>query len=141
MKTACIQMDMLFAQPEENFAKAKRLIREAMASGPDVVVLPETWSTGFFPKERLSELAERDCARVKRELGGLAAELGVNLVAGSVANVRGGKVYNTASLTARGTASQSMIRRTCLRRWASMRISRPAIISAASGSTDTTAAL
>ena len=96
MKTACIQMDMLFAQPEENFAKAKRLIREAMASGPDVVVLPETWSTGFFPKERLSELAERDCARVKRELGGLAAELGVNLVAGSVANVRGGKVYNTA---------------------------------------------
>ena len=96
MKTACIQMDMLFAQPEENFAKAKRLIREAMASGPDVVVLPETWNTGFFPKERLSELAERDCARVKRELGGLAAELGVNLVAGSVANVRGGKVYNTA---------------------------------------------
>ena len=67
-----------------------------MASGPDVVVLPETWNTGFFPKERLSELAERDCARVKRELGGLAAELGVNLVAGSVANVRGGKVYNTA---------------------------------------------
>ena len=96
MKTACIQMDMLFAQPEENFAKAKRLIREAMASGPDVVVLPETWNTGFFPKERLSELAERDCARVKRELGGLAAELGVNLVAGSVANVSGGKVYNTA---------------------------------------------
>ena len=27
MKTTCIQMDMLFAQPEENFAKAKRLIR------------------------------------------------------------------------------------------------------------------
>ena len=50
MKTACIQMDMLFAQPEENFAKAKRLIREAMASGPDVVVLPETWSTGFSRK-------------------------------------------------------------------------------------------
>ena len=48
------------------------------------------------PQERLSELAERDCAQVKRELGGLAAELGVNLVAGSVANVRGGKVYNTA---------------------------------------------
>ena len=49
MKTTCIQMDMLFAQPEENFAKAKRLIRDAMASGPDVVVLPETWNTGFFP--------------------------------------------------------------------------------------------
>ena len=86
MKAACLQMDMLFAQPEENFAKAKRLIRDAMASEPDVVVLPETWNTGFFPKERLSELADRDCTRVKRELGALAAELGVNLVAGSVAN-------------------------------------------------------
>ena len=96
MKTACILMYLLFAHPEEYFANAKRLIREAMASGPDVVVLPVTWSTGVFPIERLSELAERDCARVKRELGGLAAELGVNLVAGSVANVRGGKVYNTA---------------------------------------------
>ena len=96
MKAACLQMDMLFAQPEENFAKAKRLIRDAMASEPDVVVLPETWNTGFFPKQGLSELADRDCARVKRELGVLAAELGVNLVAGSVANVRGGKVYNTA---------------------------------------------
>ena len=73
MKAACLQMDMLFAQPEENFAKAKRLIRDAMASEPDVVVLPETWNTGFFPKERLSELADRDCTRVRRELGALAA--------------------------------------------------------------------
>ena len=109
MKIACIQMDMLFAQPEENFAKAKRLIREAMASGPDVVVLPETWNTGFFPKERLSELAERDCARVKRELGGLAAELGVNLVAGSVANVRGGKVYNTACVFDRASGGTEFL--------------------------------
>ena len=109
MKATCIQMDMLFAQPEENFAKAKRLIREAMASGPDVVVLPETWNTGFFPKERLSELAERDCARVKRELGGLAAELGVNLVAGSVANVRGGKVYNTACVFDRASGGTEFL--------------------------------
>ena len=49
-----------------------------------------------FPEASdLAELADRDCARVKRELGALAAELGVNLVAGSVANARGGQVYNT----------------------------------------------
>ena len=96
MKTACIQMDMLFAQPEENFAKAKRLIREAMASGPDVVVLPETWNTGFFPREDLASLCDRDCAQTRMVFGALAKELGVNLVAGSVANARGGRVYNTA---------------------------------------------
>lgn len=96
MKVSCVQMDMAFAQPEENFEKAKRLIVDAMASGPDVIVLPETWNTGFFPREGLAALADRDCARVKRELGALAAELGVNLVAGSAANERGGKIYNTA---------------------------------------------
>ena len=96
MRISCIQMDMAFARPEENFTKAKQLIRDAMANRPDVLVLPETWNTGFFPKEHLAELADRECARVKRELGGLAAELHVNLAAGSVANLRGGKVYNTA---------------------------------------------
>ena len=96
MKITCIQMDMALGRPEENFALAKRLIREAAAQGPDVVVLPETWNTGFFPREDLPALCDRDCARVKEELGALAAELNVNLVAGSVANLRGGKVYNTA---------------------------------------------
>lgn len=96
MRISCIQMDMAFARPEENFTKAKQLIRDAMANRPDVLVLPETWNTGFFPKEHLAELADRDCARVKRELGALAVELHVNLAAGSVANLRGGKVYNTA---------------------------------------------
>ena len=96
MRISCIQMDMAFARPEENFAKAKQLIRDAMANRPDVLVLPETWNTGFFPKEHLAELADRDCVRVRRELGALAAELHVSLVAGSVANLRGGKIYNTA---------------------------------------------
>lgn len=103
-----------------------------------MVVLPETWNTGFFPKERLSELAERDCARVKRELGGLAAELGVNLVAGSVANVRGGKVYNTACVFDRAGNCVAEYDKTHLfTPVGEQRISRPAIISAASGSTDT----
>ena len=97
MKVSVIQMNMRSLESKANFDRAEALVRRAVEeNGPDVVVLPETWNTGFFPKERLSELAEQDCARVKRELGGLAAELGVNLVAGSVANVRGGKVYNTA---------------------------------------------
>lgn len=96
MIVSCLQMDMAFAAPQENFRKARRLALDAMAGNPDVIVLPETWNTGFFPKEDLSELADHDCAQVKREFGALAAELGVNIVAGSVANVRGGHIYNTA---------------------------------------------
>lgn len=96
MKVTCIQMDMLFAQPEENFSKAARLIEQAMAEQPDVLVLPETWNTGFFPKDDLAALCDNDGARVKAQIGALAKKHHVNIVAGSVANVRSGKVYNTA---------------------------------------------
>ena len=96
MKLACAQMDMALGRPEENFAHAARLIRAAAAEKPDVIVLPETWNTGFFPRENLAALSDCDGARVKKELGALAAELRVNLVAGSVSNRRGDKVYNTA---------------------------------------------
>lgn len=96
MKISCVQMDMKFCALEENFERAKALIRQAAQEEPDVIVLPETWNTGFFPRENLQNLCDRDCARVKAELGSLAKALHVNLVAGSVSNLRDGKVYNTA---------------------------------------------
>ena len=96
MKVTCIQMDMLLSQPDKNFAHAQELIREAMADKPDVLVLPETWNTGFFPKEGLEDLCDRDGQQVKAQIGALAKEFAVNIVAGSVSNVREGKVFNTA---------------------------------------------
>ena len=96
MKIACAQMDVALGMPEENFAKASQLIEKAMDNAPDVIVLPETWNTGFFPKEGLARLSDRDCARVTAQIGALAEKFHVNIVAGSVANLREGKVYNTA---------------------------------------------
>lgn len=96
MKVTCLQMDMKLGCPDENFAKAERMIRQAMSEQPDVLVLPETWNTGFFPKEELAALSDRDGQRVKAEIGALAKEYRVNIVAGSVSNLRDGKVYNTA---------------------------------------------
>ena len=96
MKAACIQMNMLLGQPEENFRHAEELIAQAMAQTPDVLVLPETWNTGFFPKENLPQLCDQDGAQVKETFGKLAKQYSVNIVAGSVSNYRDGKVYNTA---------------------------------------------
>lgn len=96
MRIACLQMDMLLAKPEENFSHAQELAERAMENKPDVLVLPETWNTGFFPRENLRALCDRDGARTKRVFGALAARHGVNIVAGSVSNARGGRVYNTA---------------------------------------------
>lgn len=89
-------MDMAFDKPDENFAEAKKLLREANKENPDVILLPETWNVGFFPKETLMDHADDNCERVISEMGALAKELNVNIVAGSVANKRGGKVYNTS---------------------------------------------
>lgn len=96
MKVSCVQMNMRLGEPDHNFAHAAELIRAAAADKPDVIVLPETWNVGFFPEGDFSDLCDKDCARVKAELGALAQELSVNLVAGSVANLRNGKVFNTA---------------------------------------------
>lgn len=78
------------------FFHAEELIRSAAAEKPDVICLPETWNTGFFPRENLEILSDRDGVQVKKRIGSLAKELGVHIVAGSVANVKGDGVYNTA---------------------------------------------
>ena len=96
MKVACLQMDMVLGCPDANFTHAEALVEQAMEAKPDVLVLPETWNTGFFPKVDLPALCDRDGARVKEVFGALAKKHSVNIVAGSVSNVRDGKVYNTA---------------------------------------------
>lgn len=96
MRVSCLQMNMKLGLPEDNFNHAQRLIGEAMKSQPDVLVLPETWNTGFFPRRNLAALCCRDGDEVKSRIGGLAGKYGVNIVAGSVSNVRDGQVFNTA---------------------------------------------
>lgn len=96
MKIACLQMKMEIGCPAENFAHAVQMVEKAMKDAPDVLILPETWNTGFFPKENLQALCDRDGERVKAVFGTLAKAHHVNIVAGSVSNVREDRVYNTA---------------------------------------------
>ncbi|MCQ2476922.1 MAG: carbon-nitrogen family hydrolase [Clostridia bacterium] len=98
MKVSCLQMNMKLGCPEENFAHAEQLICNAMKDNPDVLVLPETWNTGFFPKGNLAGLSCKDGDEVKSCIGALAKQYGVNIAAGSVSNVRDGKVFNTAMI-------------------------------------------
>ena len=77
MKVSLVQMNMKFAAPDENFARAEELIRQAAQSHPDVITLPETWNVGFFPKEGLMELSDQDGARVKETFSRLAPTLEV----------------------------------------------------------------
>lgn len=96
MKISCIQMDMRLGEVDYNFAHAQAMVRAAVERDrSDVVVLPETWNTGFFPAN-LAACADEDGQRVRAAFSALARELDVNIVAGSVANRRADGFYNTA---------------------------------------------
>ena len=57
MKISCIQMDMRLGESDWNFARAEELVRKtANDEKSNVILLPETWNTGFFPKENLEAL-------------------------------------------------------------------------------------
>lgn len=96
MKISCIQMDMLFGNRAENFARAEVLLEKTMQAAPDVIVLPELWDVGFFPKENLADCSDDMGSETRAFVGGLARRHKVNIVAGSVAVACGGKTHNTA---------------------------------------------
>jgi omega-amidase len=96
VRVALIQMEIALGRPEENRACAAALVREA-ADGADLVMLPEMWTTGYALKRLAGNLADRDGEPTGAFLSALAEECGVYL-AGSAANEREGKVYNTATI-------------------------------------------
>lgn len=97
MKVFSAQMDMRENDPDYNYKHAQELIRKASLGGADVVVLPETWNTGFSPAALTEELCDKNGERTKEVIGGLAKELNINVVAGSISNLKpDGKIYNTS---------------------------------------------
>jgi len=74
---------------------------EAARKKPDVIVLPETWNIGFAPRSIDPAQADEDGARTKALCSGLAKELGINIVAGSVVTRKSGKLHNTAYVFSR----------------------------------------
>ncbi len=96
MKICCIQMNMELGCPDENFRRAAGLIDQAAKGSPDVILLPETWNTGFYPEQGLHAMSKDAAERVKTEIGCLAKKYSVNIIAGSVSNLCGDSIYNTA---------------------------------------------
>lgn len=87
---------MAFKNMDHNFKKAEELIRLATKENPDTIVLPETWSTGFFPKENIREFCDWNGNRTIELFSKLSKELRVNIIAGSVVNEKQDGIYNTS---------------------------------------------
>ena len=94
MKISILQMPVAFARPDDNIKTLRRMVAEAMRAEPDVLVLPEVWRLGFYPQP-IAVHADLDGQQSRTVLAELACTNGVNIVGGTVANRREGKVYNT----------------------------------------------
>ena len=99
MRVCALQMDVAKGGREANYAAVRRLIAEAKGlCSPDVIVLPELWSTGYA-LEQAGELADE--TGDARFLGELAREYGVAFAGGSVLASCAGKVFNRAQAIGR----------------------------------------
>lgn len=100
MLAAAVQMSST-PDKDENRETAERLIRTAAGSGARLVVLPELWSCHGLEKA-YREAAEPVPGPTTEFLGGLARELGVHLLGGSILESVGAseKMYNTSTLFA-----------------------------------------
>ncbi len=94
MKVAIVQPALIQSQVDENFRIIEAALNEALAKNPDVILLPELWNTSFLPVD-VREQADPDGKRTRAFMAEFARENQVNLVGGSVANVRDQELFNT----------------------------------------------
>ena len=94
MKVAALQMNVALGEPKKNIDTMYRLAAKAMENRPDVLLLPELWRLGFYPRP-IHDFADDDGSETRRVLAEMAHRYQVNIVGGTVANAIGKRVFNT----------------------------------------------
>ena len=93
VKVTVLQMKIERLAPEKNRAKLAQMMAEAGDANPDIVVLPELWDTGFYPRPPVDYAVEGEISR--KFLAELARKYRINMVGGSIITERDGAAYNT----------------------------------------------
>ncbi len=95
MKISVIQMEVTIGNIEANIAQLKTQLRSfAPNDMPDVVVLPELWTTGFYPTP-ISDYADENGDHIKSILSALSKQYRLNIVGGTVITKNNSGIYNT----------------------------------------------
>lgn len=99
MQVTIIQQRVERGNKRNNFDRVKNLVQQAMAQSPppDLIILPELWSTGYALEE-LSQLATRDGEEEALFLGNLARTYNVWFAGGSVAAKTDTGIVNRAQI-------------------------------------------
>ena len=94
VRLGIVQSAIQIGQVKENLQMMDAMIHQVAQDAPDIIVLPETWNTGFMTGHDLIDLADPNGRQMQELLSGWAKELHVNIVGGSVAIEEHGKIYN-----------------------------------------------
>ena len=84
MRLAGVQLGVEGGAVEDNVAAAVEAVREAAAGGADLVVLPELFDVGYFAFDSYGRAAESLAGDRLGQFATVAAEAGVNVLAGTV---------------------------------------------------------
>lgn len=87
-------MDIAFGDPGKNYKKASSLIDQANAQKPDIIVLPELWTTGY-DLDNLKDTADEKAKEAKVFFKESALKYNSHFVGGSVANKTEAGIENT----------------------------------------------
>ncbi len=94
VRLGIVQSAIQIGQVKENLQMIDTMIHQVAQDTPDIIVLPETWNTGFMTGDDLIALADPNGRQMREVLSGWAKELHVNIIGGSVAIEEDGKIYN-----------------------------------------------
>ncbi len=97
LNVTVVQMDISIGKPDQNYDKAAAWLNEAVSlqTKPDVIVLPEMWNTGYALEE-IDRLADVEGERTQAFISAFCKQHRVHVVAGSIAERREDKIYNTS---------------------------------------------
>ena len=80
---------------DKNIKNAERLVRKAVKDGAHVVALPEIWNSPY-DNACFRDYSEPEGGKTYSFLSGLAKDLGIYLIGGSIPESEDDKVYNTS---------------------------------------------
>ena len=93
MKVSILQFKPKFGDVPANFKTVTRLMESFETDSADIILLPELWSTGFYPSP-LGSFADHDGCKTCELLSALANKYHISVIGGTVIVEVNGNFYN-----------------------------------------------
>lgn len=96
-KVTLIQSDIEIGEEKQNFKEMKKYLDQAVEANTDLVVLPETWVTGFGKRifDNITSYAKKESNETLQYLKNFALDNDLHIVGGTILEKeRDGNIYN-----------------------------------------------